>query len=325
MNTMQKYYTNLIILNYGQEDGYYCKGRGWQIHFEANATCHMLVDDKPAKEIIIYSSSKERAQYVANLLLAAHCLYTGELLTDDERTVFPNRAETIDEIAEQEIAGGHDCIGVSNLPVSCLIAAKASQKHAYQYAIFKYLLSFQTIPLGPRALDPQGDWTPGKAVSLYPKEHVYFSSAISQAYSVLEELSIEIRASKNNPSTIHGKWNPKVKNNLQERLIVAGINLSEPLLWTIRDTPTKIEKVRKPKSIKKTEWASFKVRDEYIEIIDAIAFASWLRSSVSAHKFSRLAKSLTIYDVANIQHLARRLLLETLGFWRYYERNSVTE
>lgn len=325
MNTMQKYYTNLIILNYGQEDGYYCKGRGWQIHFEANATCHMLVDGKPAKEIIIYSSSKERAQYVANLLLAAHCLYTGELLTDDERTVFPNRAETIDEIAEQEIAGGHDCIGVSNLPVSCLIAAKASQKHAYQYAIFKYLLSLRTIPLGVRALDPQGDWVPGKAISVLPKEHVFNANAITLGYSVLEELSFDIRASRKEPSMIDGKWNPKVKIELEERLVAAGIDLSEHLLWHLRDTPTKIERERKPAGIKKTEWARYKVRDVYLNVIDAIAYASWLRSKVSAHRLSRLAKSLTIYDVANIQHLARRLLLETLGFWRYYERNSVTE
>ena len=60
--------------------------------------------------------------------------------------------------------------------------------------------------------------------------------------------------------------------------------------------------------------------DIYVKLIDAIAYASWLRSSVSAHRISRLSKSLTVYDVANIQHLARRLLLETLGFWNYHHK-----
>lgn len=63
------------------------------------------------------------------------------------------------------------------------------------------------------------------------------------------------------------------------------------------------------------------MRDVYVEVIDGIAYASWLRSSISAHRLPRLARSLTTYDVANVQHLARRLLLEVLGFWRYYERH----
>lgn len=318
MNIMQKYYTNLIILDYDQDEGYYCKGRGWQIHFEANATCHILVEGKPAKEITIYAHSEERAKYVANLVLAAHCLYTGDLLTDEDRTVFPNRAQTIDEIAEQAMAGGHTCIGVGNLPVACLISAKASQKYAYQYAIFKYLLSYRTVPLWSRYLDPQGEWMPGKSVSMLLKEHVFNANAIALCYSVLEELSFDIRASSKEPSMKDGKWNPKVKIDLEKRLTASGINLSEHSLWHLRDTPTKIERNRKPAVQQKTEWASYKVRDIYVNVIDAIAYASWLRSKVSAHRLSKLAKSLTIYDVANVQHLSRRLLLETLGFWRYY-------
>ena len=90
--------------------------------------------------------------------------------------------------------------------------------------------------------------------------------------------------------------------------------------WHLRDTPTIIERTRRPSIIRKTEWSGFKVRDSYIEIIDAIAYASWLRSRISSHRLSNLAKSLTIYDVANVQHLSRRLLLERLGFWRNYLR-----
>lgn len=317
---MYKYYTNLHILDHNQEEGIYCKGRAWQIYFEQNPSSNTIVDGKPAKEIIIYAQSEEMAQYVANLVLATHCLYTGDLLTDEDRTVFPVRAETINDVYEQLIAGGHINISIIHLPVSCLIAARASQRKQYQYAVFKYLLSCRIVPLWSRSLDPHHDWIPGKAITSSAKDHVFFANAITQAYSVLEELSLEIRASSIEPSMINGKWNPIIKNELERRIVSAGINLSEDLIWHLRDTPANIERKRKFLHSRKTEWTGYRVRDIYVKVIDAIAYASWLRSSVSAHRLSRLVKSLTMYDVANIQHLARRLLLETLGFWNYHHK-----
>ena len=142
---------------------------------------------------------------------------------------------------------------------------------------------------------------------MLPGDHVFNASAITLGYSVLEELSLDIRASTKVPSRINGRWNPQVKKDLQERLAKAGINLSEPILWHLRDTPTRIERTRKPPVLQKTEWAGFKVRDVYLDIVEAIAYASWLRSKISAHRLSALAKSLTVCDVANVQHLARRV------------------
>ena len=319
---MQKYYSNLMILEGDQKEGIFCKGRGWQISFESSPSSHVVTGGGPAKEIVVYTQSADRAQHVVDMVLAAYCLYTGELLTFDRIPVFQNRAQTINEVEEQLLAGGGHSVGVYDLPVSCLIAAKASQMNVYQYAIFKNLLSCRTVPLGPRSLDPQGDWEPGKAISEVPEEHVFNANAITLAYSVLEELSFDIRASSEVPSKINGRWNPEVKKDLEERLANAGINLSELILWHLRDTPTKIERERKPPSLQKCEWARFRVRDVYLDVIEAIAYASWLRSKISAHRLSILAKSLTIYDVANVQHLARRLLLEALGFWRYYQNKD---
>ncbi|MFC2021941.1 hypothetical protein ACFLTR_01835 [Chloroflexota bacterium] len=316
---MQKYYSNLVVLEDNHNEGVFCRGRGWVISFESNPSSHIVTGNEPAKEIVVYTQSADRAQHVIDLVLAAYCLYIGEILTSDPVPVFQNRAQTIDELEEQLLAGGGHSIGVYGLPVSCLIAAKASRKNIYQYAIFKNLLSCRTVPLGARSLDPQGDWEPGKIVSVLPGDHVFNASAITLGYSVLEELSLDIRASTKVPSRINGRWNPQVKKDLQERLAKAGINLSDPILWHLRDTPTRIERTRKPPVLQKTEWAGFKVRDVYLDIVEAIAYASWLRSKISAHRLSALAKSLTVCDVANVQHLARRLLLETLGFWRYFE------
>jgi len=316
---MQRYYSSLLVLESGQNEGISCRGRGWQISFEPNPSSGVITGGEPAKEIVVYAQTQGRAQYVVDLVLAAHCLYTGEILTFDRLPVFPVRAQTIKEIEKQLMAGGGRSMAVHGLPASCLIAAKASRRNVYQYAIFKYLLSCRTVPLGARSLDPQGDWEPGKVVSAFPEEHVFNANAITLAYSVLEELSFEIRASSEIPSRINGHWNPIVREDLQQRLTDAGINLSEPVLWHLRDTPTKIERMRKPPSSGKCAWAGYRVRDEYLDVIEAIAYASWLRGKVSAHRASVLTRSLTICDVANVQYLARRLLLEALGLWRYCE------
>lgn len=320
---MQKYYSKLFVLERGQQEGIFCKGRGWQITFEPSPSSHIHIgpNGAPAKEIVVYANSIERAQYVVDMVFAAYSLSAGELLADESNRVFSKRAETVSEIEEQLMAGGGRGLGVHHLPVACMIAAKASQRMAYQYALFKFLLSQRTVSLAGDALDPERGWEPSKTVSDYPAEHVFNAHAIISGYSVLEELSLELRASSKKPSKINGQWNPVVKQELENRLLSANVDLSEFIIWHLRDTPTKIERSRQPPSKGKCEWASAKVRDVYVEVIDAIAYASWLRSVISAHRLPKLARSLTIYDVANVQHLSRRILLEVLGFWRYYQRH----
>ena len=80
-----------------------------------------------------------------------------------------------------------------------------------------------------------------------------------------------------------------------------------------------IEKKRVPEIVQKAEWARYPVRDGKMEIIDAINYVSFVRSKVSAHKADkRLVRVLSVYDVANAQFLSRRLLLEKMGYWRYW-------
>ena len=123
---MQKYYSNLLILEKEQKEGIFCKGRGWQIDFEPKPSSQVFVgpNGEPAKEIIVYAQSADRAQYVVNMILAAWCLNSGEPLTFDAMPVFQSRAQTIAEIEEQILAGGGRALGVLHLPVSCLIAAR---------------------------------------------------------------------------------------------------------------------------------------------------------------------------------------------------------
>lgn len=314
---MLKFYSNMTIFEHGQKQGIFCKGRGWQISFEPNPSTVFITEGQPAKEIVVYAQSPDSAQNAIDLVLAAYCLYTGELLVSERLPVFENRADSTQEYEKQIMAGGGRSIGVHGLPTSCVIAAKASRKSVYQNAIFKNLLSCLTVRLGACSLDPQAGWEAGRVTSPLTEDRVSYASAITLSYSVLEELSFDIRATSQLPSRINGRWNPEVKEDLKERLTKARINLSESIPWHLRVTPTRIERARKPPALQKCEWAGFRVRDVYIDVIEAIAYASWLRSKISAHRLSKLAKSLTVCDVANVQHLARRLLLETLGFWRY--------
>jgi len=60
-------------------------------------------------------------------------------------------------------------------------------------------------------------------------------------------------------------------------------------------------------------------------VIDAINYASFLRSSIAAHKSDpNMLRVLSIYDVANVQFLARRLILETMGFWRFERKAAAS-
>ena len=85
---MQKYYSNLIILESNQKEGVFCKGRGWLINFESNPSSRVVTSGEPAKEIVVYTQSADRAQHVVDMVLAAYCLYTGELLTFDSIPIF---------------------------------------------------------------------------------------------------------------------------------------------------------------------------------------------------------------------------------------------
>lgn len=170
-------------------------------------------------------------------------------------------------------------------------------------------------------LDP---WrSPHLAISGFPSDHVIFSYAIISAYSVVEDLGLQIRASQNKPSRINGRWNPVVKQNLEQRLTKSGVDFMETILWTLRGSKRRIE-IRRPVPIAtKAPWAAWIVRNSELKITDAIAYAAWLRDRVASHGVKDLTQVLSPYDVINVQHLARRLLLESLGFWRWQEKESV--
>ena len=206
----------------------------------------------------------------------------------------------------------------SNIPLACLVAARASSRLQYNYALAKLRLSFEMYFLHWVELDPHHSENVPK--SPLPEDHVRSAFAIIAAYSCIEELGLEVRASEKKPSKLpDGSWNPVVKGELEARLRRSHINLKERLLWDLRGPRTRIEKKRIPTIVVRAKWARYQVRDGEMEVIDAIHYVSFLRSWVAAHKADkRMVRVLSVYDAANAQSLARRLLLERIGFWRFW-------
>jgi hypothetical protein len=306
---MNTYFTGLLTTSYEVEKSPEIKGAGWSISF-AEGGDTSLTKHSVNREVLIRASSWATAQKALNLIESSLSLYRGQ------STVADLIAHTKDESSDDPFAGG-DAFWTNGVPIACNIAARASWRKEWMYALSKYKFSIRTYSVFHIDLYPGAEHLP---VSPLPDEHIMFSHAIVATYSVLEELQLEIRASAKKPSKMKdGTWNPPVKSDLERRLAKAGINLNEPLLWTVRGPIRRLE-THKPITAKsKAPWSRGLIRDVEIDLIDAIAHASWLRSTIASHSVKELTKTLSPYDVVNVQHLARRIILEVLGVWPIQE------
>jgi hypothetical protein len=194
------------------------------------------------------------------------------------------------------------------------LAARAARKKQWVYAVHELGLSQALCSLHPMDLNPS-HWRHGPAVSARPMDHVALAQAVLLAYSVIEQLGLEVRANRESPSRPSGRWNPTVRSNLEGRLTEAGVDISDPIIWIVRGTTRNVTRGRPTTAVGRASWAWGRVRDEEVQLVDAIADVSWLRSQVAAHRLGDAAASLAPYDVFNAQLLARRLLRESLKLW----------
>lgn len=320
MSQIHRFRTGLIVL---EDTGKLYrnppyKGKAFQIELHHFSDKHLLPSQK---EVVIMASNRTRAQQTLELINSSLELYSGQPISQfGDLELIAYCEENKDEIDEDDLKEIRtQYASMPSIPIACLICCKASHRKKNIYAIEKYRFSTSLFSQFGVDLEP---WSaPHLPVSKYARDHIVFSHSIISAYSVLEELGLEIRASSKNPSFIKKKWNPIVRNELEERLLSAGIDLDESLLWTIRGPIRKLEKKKQIPIIEKMKWSSGPVRDSKVDIVDAIAYASWLRSFVASHKVKDITEVISPYDVTNIQFLARRLILESLGYWRDFNKN----
>jgi hypothetical protein len=321
------FHTGLHAIDYADYPAFPHRGAGWHIDLLPNDPKEFpnasIRGDKiyPARELAVFARNEDAAQRAADLMHSARLLLGGSnvmshLWPGEHPVIWP--LNQIDEDkAHDDLASRKTELTTVHLPLASLIAAKASRKMGYVYAMAKLRVSLEISSVPAMHLDPSRNDNFPKSV--LPEDHVRLAHALIAAWSCVEELGFEVRASSERPSRLpDGTWNPPVKANLESRLRRGGIDLAESFPWNLRGPRTRIERKRPPEIFTRAEWARWNVRDGEMMVIDAINYASFLRSSIAAHKTDpKMIRVLSIYDVANVQFLARRLILETMGLWRF--------
>ena len=180
----------------------------------------------------------------------------------------------------------------------------------WTYAVARYKFSVGLYSV--HHMDMQPSYRIGHPVSKHPDDHILFSHAILAAYSVVEELGLNVPAGHGRPSRIKGAWNPEVLADLEARLKQHRVGPDEEILWLVRGPATRIERRRPLPSGSAVSWTGWPVRDRRLPVVDAVAHGDYLRDRVVAHNTKDVTRSLTPYDVVNVQRLARFLLLSSL-------------
>lgn len=199
------------------------------------------------------------------------------------------------------------------LSTAARFACRISHRNRWRFSLARLWSSVRALNISWHDLHPIYGSRYG--VEEDPLILAVFAQSITSAYAAIEQLGFEIRADAKNPSTIGGDWNPKVLDDLKRRLADGGISPHGKTSWILRNPPTRVERGRAAPAGEKAEWSRSWVRDRLVSLPDAIKYSSFLRSKAAAHGGASIMKSVTFNDVVNVQLLARRLLLETTGFW----------
>jgi hypothetical protein len=198
-----------------------------------------------APQLFVEAKSRVMAQRVCDLLSAALCALDGnDIFVPGGLLAAPNDRTKLEDINKDILKRyGNNQLGRRVL-LAARLAAKCSRYKPLQYALHKLDLSFQLACADVADLDPANAEKHFGVVS-DRKAHVALASAVTLAYSVIEELQLEPRpVGKDKPVKVGRVWNPDAFDDLTVRLEKAGINLKEKLNWTVRgqsDTDSQIE------------------------------------------------------------------------------------
>jgi hypothetical protein len=270
-----------------------------------------------APQVKVYAPSRLAAQSVFELLRACISVMDGNVLRDiDDGIVVPaNRRHLEDLSPHDRSAAGRNTFTVDVVGLAAKLASKVSRNRSLSYAVFKLKMSYDIASTHHVELNPY--YYPKKySVTKFRFQHVVLSTAITTAYSAIEEMQLEPRPVKGQPvKEADGNWNTGAYENLVARLSKAHVDLRKGIGWNIRGSTTRVHKSRRAPKGTKLPWTKGVVRDKEIKIEDALVSASWLRSKCTTHRYGAETASITMYDVANVQNLSRRLLLERVKVW----------
>lgn len=261
-------------------------------------------------ELVICAPDFNAAQHALQLIIATTSICQTALYLPEDHVAVPVDRKECEWYESRQMLLPRAGIQTSGLAAAARLAARASLTRRHQYAIWKAFSSFRLVPISFSSTHPSyGDWF---GVEKAPRLHAEFGAAISLAYSSIEELGLELRSLNDKPTRKNGDWDPVAKADVEARLSSAGIPLEKDVTWLVRNSPTRIERASPPPKGKRASWVRRGVRDRHTSLLEALAQARWMRSRAGAHGSSTLSKSLTAYDVLNVQGLARYLIMCSL-------------
>ena len=196
--TDSAFHTGLLASDYFRFPPPPYRGNRWLLNFILPPTelpmgsTHFGDKVYPAKEVVIFAETKERAQRAADLIHAARLLldasnFLSHIYPGDHAPIYAasvNRAIEV-EIDESEFLQ-HKYVQTANIPLACLVAARASLRLHFVYALAKLRLSFETFSIPFIELDPNHSANVPK--SPLPEDHVRLAFAIVAAYACMRSL-----------------------------------------------------------------------------------------------------------------------------------------
>jgi len=299
--------------------------KAWNRHFEAmrkkypQYSVHNISSAGEiwiAPQIIAAAKSRVAAQRAFELLTAALTILDGsDLFELDDAVVVPRNRNRLEDLSPSDLGRPKGTVSRSGVVFGCRFAAALSRRKYLSYSAFKLTLSYKVASAHWMELHPRY-YPKSFGVSNSSFDHVRMASAITLAYSAIEELQLEPRPMGGKPIKTESGWDDAARTNLHARLHTAGVRMDDLLDWARRGSQTRIHSSKRAAAGAKQPWTKGIVRDRAVSIGDALLEASWLRSKCTTHRFQIATSSISMYDVANVQFLARRLLLERVGLWK---------
>lgn len=304
---------SLILQNEPTSCFWECTDRRSYIYVTGGANPKDVEDNEIRQyELIIESESEEHAEDLLSIIHGGMLLaYPEPSLTSS--FTFITEIDTTNEEKYLEDPFRNYFQRFENLGFGCQLANVIIGDRQGIYALEKYKISLELSSFTPHSANP----IYGQVFDHYNIQH---QNHARSAFSVIEELGLEIRSSSKNPrftDADNGTWNEKVLKDIQQRLEKSGLSSELTFDWIYRGSPTRIENKIKPFFGFESQWVDYgeEVRDKTLTFPEAIHNASYLRNYIAAHKFNELTQYISPYDVFNIQGLARQLILRKLGLW----------
>lgn len=270
------------------------------------ATTHLSDGRGPgriAPQLLLEAPSRVAAQRAFGLLQVALAAMDGHAGFEiEDAIVVPADRRKLEDLSEYDvIAASSHIMARRSVLLASKLAAKVWRSAPMQYAVFKLQLSYRIASAHHTEVSPTY-YRKRFGVSKVRVDHVTMASAVTLAYSAIEEMQLEPRPHGKRPVMKDGVWDEESYRDLRRRLDRAGVRSAAPVIWNVRGTPTRVHRAERAPKGERMSWTMGQVRDRGVSVEDALLAASWLRSRCTTHKFGKATTSISMFDVFMSSH-----------------------